>query len=419
MPTIVNSIQNSLRRQVNHWLQAASRLSALDHLASGNAWKGIDHHIGLLLRNALQQSVNSVLAFGNSLKKQLEGVSDQASLRSSKRGLMQLREKYLKTEETIHFYTIAINSRTTPHISALLRACDMLCKKSMQELLEPLSKEIPAVFTYIDKGVGASILKAGLRLWDGNISAVAAIKITQHNLFRPTAIIHETGHQVAHILGWNEELAMTLQNGLHAHPKIVGLAFAGWSSEMAADAFAFVHAGYASVAALHDVVSGPAPSVFAYYRNDPHPICYLRVLMNIEMCRQFYGPGPWDGLEEAFKSDYDINLANFPSTGLIKMCTASMPDVVRLLLKSPYRAFGNKALSQLIPPERVSPKELEKLEATAGPALMTSHAWIWKESIRLLALNGYKIGVGKGDLSALYKQQEDWMLQLGFAVEAN
>jgi len=419
MLTTVDSIQSSMLRQVNHWLQAATRLSDLDKLASVNAWQGIDHNIGVTLKKSLHQSVNDVIVFSNTLKKQLESSKDQSSLRTIKRGLMQLRERYLKTEETIHFYTVAINSRTTPNIAALLRACDILCKKSMQELLKPLGKETPEVLTYVDKGVGASILKAGLRLWDGNISSVAAIKITQHNLFRPTAIIHETGHQVAHILNWNDELSNALQNGLPAHSKVVGAAFAGWSSEMAADAFAFVHTGFASVAALHDVVSGTPASVFAYHTNDPHPICYLRVLMNIEMCRQFFGAGPWDAMEEAFKNDYDINLVNFASVGLIKFCVEALPDVVKLLLKSTYHAFGNKSLSQIINPENISPKELEKLEYIAGPALYTSHAWIWKESIRLLALNGYRIGVGKGDLTALYKQQEEWMMKLGFSVELN
>ena len=413
------SIYNSLLRQVNHWLQAATRLSVLDNLASGNAWQGIEHKMGVLLKESLKKSVDDVISLAGSLKKQLENSTGPENLRSIKRGLLQLRTKYLKAEETIHFYTIAINSRTTPGIAALLRACDILCVKSMQELLQPLGKETPPVLTYIDKGVGASILKAGLRLWDGNISPVAAIKVTQHNLYRPTAIIHETGHQVAHMLNWNEELSSALNNELNNHPKIAGAAFAGWSSEMAADAFAFVHTGYAAVAALHDVVSGLPQAVFAYHQHDPHPISYVRVLMNIEMCRQFYGPGPWDDLEESFKNDYDINLVNFPSIGLIKMCADALPDVVRILLKSSYRAFGNKSLSQIILPEKVSPKELEKLEYIAGPALFTSHAWIWKECLRLLALNGYKIGMGKGDLPALYKQQEEWMVKLGFAVELN
>lgn len=413
------SIYYSLNRQVNHWLQAAIRLSALDNLASGNAWHGIEQKMGVLLKSSLKASIDDVILLATRLKNQIENASGQQDMRSHRRGLLQLRDKYLKAEETIHFYTVAINSRTTPGLAALLRACDILCVKSMQELLQPLGKETPHVLTYVDKGVGASILKAGLRLWDGRISPIAAIKVTQHNLYRPTAIIHETGHQIAHILNWVDELSNALNNDLNNHPAIVGPAFSRWASEMAADAFAFVHTGYASVAALHDVVSGYPQSVFAYHQNDPHPISYVRVLMNIEMCRQFYGYGPWDQLEEAFKNDYDIKLVNFSSIGLINMCVDALPDVVRVLLKLPYRAFDNKALSQIINPDRASPKELEKLEYIAGPALYTSHAWIWKECIRLLALNGFKIGMGKGDLSALYKQQEEWMTMLGFAVELN
>jgi hypothetical protein len=417
--TTVISIQSSLLRQVNHWLQAASRMAELDKLASGIAWQGIDHNIGTVLRASLQQSVNDVISLGNSLRAQLGSSSDIASLRTVKRGLLQLRDKYLKTEETIHFYTVAINSRTTPQMAALLRACDQLCKKSMQDLLGPLGKATPEVFTYIEKGVGASILKAGLRLWDGKLSSVAAIKITQHNLFRPTAIIHETGHQVAHILDWNNELSMALQKGLGAYPGVVSQAFGSWSSEMAADAFAFVHTGYAAVASLHDVVSGSPAAVFSFHAHDPHPISYLRVLMNVEMCRQFFGDGPWNGLEEAFKNDYDIDLVNYPSVELIRLCAQALPEVVNILLKKPYAAFGNRPLTQLIDPARVHPRELEKLEYLAGPALYTSHAWIWKESIRLLALNGYRIGKGEGDLSILYRQQEEWMMKLGFSVEFN
>jgi hypothetical protein len=137
------------------------------------------------------------------------------------------------------------------------------------------------------------------------------------------------------------------------------------------------------------------------------------------MCRQAFGNGPWDEMEDAFKNDYDINLVNYSSVGLIRLCVQALPDVANLILKSPYHAFGNKSLTAIINPDKVSPRELEKLEYLAGPALYTSHAWIWKESIRLLALNGYRIGMGKGDLAALYRQQEDWMMKLGFSIVLN
>jgi hypothetical protein len=413
------SIYSSLHRQVNHWLQAAMRLSVFDNLASVNAWSGIEHKMGVLLKETLKCSVDEVVSLARSLTKQLENGTDRDVQRSIRRGLLQLRDKYLKAEETVHFYTVAVNSRTTPGLAALLRACDIICVRSMEGILQQMNRKTPYVLTYVDKGVGASILKQGLKLWDGKLSPVATIKVTLHNLYRPTAIIHETGHQVAHILNWVEELSSSFQNGLSCHPTVVRSAFAGWSSEIAADAFAFVHTGFAAVASLHDVVCGFPQSVFAFRHRDPHPISYIRVLMNIEMCRLFYGSGPWDDLADAFKNDYDINLVNFASVGLIKLCVTALPDVVRILLKSPYRAFGNRSLSQVIPPERASPKELEKLEYMAGLALYTSHAWIWKECIRLLALNGLKIGIGKGDLAALYKQQEEWMTKLGFAVELN
>ena len=111
------------------------------------------------------------------------------------------------------------------------------------------------MLTYVDKGMGASILRAGLRLWDGApLSPAAAVKVTRQNLLRPTALIHEAGHQVAHIVGWNEELAALLARELT--PPEVAAEWSSWASEIAADTFAFVNTGYGAVAALHDVVSG-------------------------------------------------------------------------------------------------------------------------------------------------------------------
>ncbi len=132
-----------------------------------------------------------------------------------------------------------------------------------------------------------------MRLWDGGAeSPAAAIKIVRHNLLRPTALIHEAGHQVAHIVGWNRELAETLDAGLRDAPTSWPDAWSSWASEIAADAFAFVHTGYASVAALHDVLAGEGAFVFQHTPRDPHPICYLRVLLGVETCRYFYGAGP-------------------------------------------------------------------------------------------------------------------------------
>jgi hypothetical protein len=410
------AINDSIYRQAVHWQLAAKRMASLENLASQQAWHGVDHKIASILKTTFTASIQEVIVLADNLIHTLSKGGEEAV---AQKQLLQLRNKYTRSEETVHYYTIAINSRTNPTIAAMLRACDVLCKRSMEELLKPLGKQVPPVMTYVDKGIGASILKAGLRLWDGKISPVAAIKITQHNLYRPTAIIHETGHQIAHILRWTDELEKAMNEELKNHGSDVSAAYAGWVSEMAADAFAFVHTGYAAVAALHDVVSGNQQSVFAYHRHDPHPISYIRVLLNIAMCKHYFGFGPWDKLEESFKHTYDLSLLQSEERSLIIKCTSASLDAAKILLARSYNCFGNRSLAQLIPPERVSPKELEKLEYMAGPSLYTSHAWISKECLRILALNGYKIGSNTKDLVALYKQQEEWMTKLGFVVEMN
>ena len=319
----------------------------------------------------------------------------------------------------MHLYTDAINSRTTAYIAALMRAVDVLCMQSMQELLTRVNNTTaPPVLTYIDKGLGASILKAGLRLWDQSTSPVAVIKITQHNLFRPTAAIHETGHQVAHILDWNAELANALRTGLRSQSALAADEFAGWASEIAADAFAFVHTGYAAVAALHDVVAGSAGSVTQYNLGDPHPISYLRVLLGLEMCRQWFGLGPWDDLELSWMEFYQPKNRSSHGAQVIESCMPLLPQAVAIILKQRYRAFGQKALSEVINPMRVKPEELYKLEYIAGPGLFTNHGWIWKEALRLLALSGLKIATSERPADE-YKRQEEWMQKLGWSVNLN
>ena len=142
----------------------------------------------------------------------------------------------------LDFYGDAVNTRTGPRLAAILAACDALAVRSMVTALSPLGKEAPPVLTYVDKGLGASILRAGLRLWDGGSpSPVAAIKIARHNLVRPTALIHESGHMFAHVTGWNDDLSAALSAELADMPSALAETWASWASEIAADAFAFAH----------------------------------------------------------------------------------------------------------------------------------------------------------------------------------
>lgn len=411
--------RTQISRQVAHWMMAVSRLQNLDDLASPAAWNGLERYLGLSIRQQLTAVVERLLRRANLLQAGLEAAASASELGKVRKQLLALRQLYLRVETTLDFYADAVNSRTNPTVSGLLRACDTLAYRSMAQLLDQLGKPSPVVLTYIDKGLGASILKAGLRLWDGTSeNPAAAIKIARHNLLRPTSLIHETGHQVAHIVGWNEELASTLEKGLADTRAGVAEVWPSWSSEIAADAFAFVHTGYASVAALHDVVAGETPAVLRHALGDPHPISYLRVLLGVEMCRTFYGDGPWDDMASCWILQYPLDQATARVEKLLRESLPLLPTIVNLILRSPMRCFGGRPLIALIDPNRVSPDALESLERRLGVALYTSSHWIWTEALRLLALSGLRVATNTKRSADFLRQQDAWMTQLGGPSQA-
>lgn len=412
------AVKANLARQVDHWTNAAGRLQNLDDLASPAAWNSLERYLGLSIRRHLMAVVAQLNREAVSLQSALDAAVTPADLSTVGRQLLAFRRRYMRVDTTLDFFADAINSRTNPTMAGYLRACDTLAYRSMAQLLDQLGKPTPVVLTFVDKGLGASILKAGLRLWDTTgVNPVAAIKITRHNLYRPTALIHEAGHQVAHIVGWNDELAAALAAGLRETAPDVAEAWSGWASEIAADAFAFVHTGYASVAALHDVLAGGDRSVFRHTPGDPHPIGFLRVLLGIEMCRRSYGNGPWDDLARIWIEQHPLQKAPAFTEPLLRASLPQLPSIADITLNKSLRAFGGRALASLINPDRVRPETLMTLENNLGAALYTSMHWIWTEALRLLALTGLRLATTVEQRIDAFKQQESWMLRLGGALQ--
>lgn len=414
----IGAIRAQTERQVAHWSLAVSRL-ALDDLAAPEAWNRLELYLGVSLRRHLQGVIDRLRGSADVLVTMNRTARTPGELVELRRRLLAFRRQFLRAETTLDYFADAIATRTNADAAALLRACDSLAYRSMAQILDQIGKPTPAVLTYIDKGLGASILKAGLRLWDaGEASPVAAVKITRHNLLRPTAIIHEAGHQVAHIADWNQELAAALGQALApASTELAGM-WAGWASEIAADAVAFVHTGFASVAALHDVLAGETSMVFRHTRGDPHPICYLRVLLGVEMCRYFYGAGPWDDLARSWTILHSPRSAHPDLRRLLDDSVAELKTVVRTTLDTPMRAFRGAPLRALVMPERVSPQSLREMSDRIGPALFTSSHWVWTESLRILALCGWELAARPQDLRQILRLQEQAMLRLGDARAA-
>ena len=215
----------------------------------------------------------------------------------------------------------------------------------LESILTPLGKPIPPVLTYIDKGLGARSFGPDFACGTaGRWSVAAAIKLTRHNLNgRPTALLHEAGHQIAFMLDWNDELADALRRELRDDPELAE-AWSGWSSEIAGDCVGFVHAGYAAVAALHDVIAGEAVNVYARRPFDPHPLAHLRVLLGTAMATRFFGEGPWTGLARAWLVAHPVAARPPDVRPLIERSIPRLPRIVEVCLLEPMRAFGGRPL---------------------------------------------------------------------------
>ncbi len=421
MPELPDCVAAQTARQVAHWTLAARRLQ-LDDLASHQAWGHLERYLGLSVRGHLQGVIDRLNADARALAALHEAAADDVARAAVRRRLVAFEHEYLRAETTLDFFADAIVTRTNPEVAALLRACDTLAQRSMAALLDAVGKPVPVVLTWLDKGRGAAVLKAGLRLWDGGSpSPAAVIKVTRHNLLRPTSLIHEAGHQVAHITGWNEELAAALADTVHQQGGSFELAqvWGSWASEVAADAFAFVHTGFASVAALHDVLAADVPLAFRFLPGDPHPISHLRVLLGTATCRHCWGAGPWDALEAAWLASYPARLASGDAAAIVRDSPTLLPAIAQAVLERPMAAFGGRALRAIVRPERVSPGALHEMAARLGNALFTSAHWLWSEPLRILGLTGLRLAESPREFEALVRLQQQSMLRLGAAEPAS
>jgi len=404
---------NPVLLQTQHWTEAARRLGDLSSLASEQTWRSLEDYLHLSLRERLATSARRLVQQGERLVRSVMANDAPERFRPQ---LAQLRSQYMRVETMMDFFANALASRTDQETIALLRACDRMAISAMRSLLDPLGFRIPPVLSYLDDGLGMALLKADMRLWDGYTdNPVAAIKVTRHNLMRPTALVHEAGHQVAHILNWNEELRTALRSGLRRYGDDIADTWASWASEIAADAYGFVHTGFASVAALHDVVDSPG-AVFAFSPGDPHPISYLRVLFGIQCCRHFYGAGLWDEMEENWVRRHPVSDTPEALETLIRQSLQAIPAVVRIVCDQPYTAFRNKSLAAWIDPQKVQPDRLKREADAYGKGFFHSPYLVAEAPLLRLALNGYELVEHPEKASELLAQQRGWMVLLGNVI---
>jgi len=406
-------LRSQLLRQVNHWEGAADRLDDFEASASPEAWASLERYVGVTLRGGLKEAREQLIRESIAVRAAFNAVRSHSDLDRVADQVALLRKRYMQTELLVDFYVSAVRSRANPEVGLQLRACDVMADRTVRGVLDALGRKTPPIMTYFPTGIGASILRIGTRLWDGSLSPLAAIRLTYHNRFRTTSLFHECGHQVAGIVGWNEELSELIRAKVASAGREIADLASAWASEIAADSFAFAYSGYAAVVALSDVVAGRGAEVFHYVMGDPHPISYLRVLLGVEMCRRFYGMGPWDDLAHAWEQFHPLRSAPAISATLLEALLPVLPRIVDASLLSPLPCFRGKSLAELADPQHASPGALRQMEQQAAGALFSSSHWIWKECVRLTALTGLRYATEPEKGREILKLQEDWMIRLG------
>lgn len=387
-PALVSA---DLRRQVAHWLASARTFRDAEEFASLEAWRSVERETGVPLRQRIATIVEELISLGEATSVLVErACADPSLIARAAKAVQVFRHRYVQVDTTLDFLGDAVNSRTSPVLRTALSTLDRLAVASMTPALLKAGKPVPQVLVYQDKGTGASILRAGVRLWvPGAVMPVAAIKIVRHNLYRPTSLFHESGHQVAHLTGWTESARAAIAKALAGDPELAAM-WTPWASEIIADVFAFLHTGYASIAALYDVV-GDATTILRWPIGDPHPVGWLRAALGCEWSRQCFGSGgPWDALQSAMIEHFPIAAAAPPLRPLLERSLAAMPAIAHASLEAPVPALGGAPMRTVHDPARVAPAALAALERAAGPSLWTSPHWRTAEGIRIIALTGLR-----------------------------
>jgi hypothetical protein len=373
--------RTQLLGEIAHWRAAVRALANLEEVAAPEAWARLESYLRVQLRARLTSVVQGLEVEAAALQASVVAGKETAEVREQ---LLRLRGRYTQVETIVDFYGDAVNTRTNPQLAAVLRGLDVVAGDSLDAVLRPLGHESPPVLVYLDKGLGASILRAGVRLWDrANPSPAAAVKLTRHNLGHPTALLHEVGHQVAHQTGWNQELGAALAANLRPRSRELAEAWAEWASEVAADVYAFAFCGWAPLTALANVVDGTTSAVYRMVPGDPHPFPLVRVAFNAGLCRSWFGPGPWDVVAQAWLERHPPERTAGTSGALARASLAALGDLIDTCTRRPYEAFRGRPLHQLADPRRVSPAALDAFARRTGAALDTSRYLARHESLRI------------------------------------
>jgi hypothetical protein len=235
----------------------------------------------------------------------------------------------------------------------------------------------PPIVCYLDRNHGAAIRRAYTRLPGGKENPVAVISVPRERMIGSgiaSSLVHEVGHQAAHLIGALPSLRAALERARSADPRRARTwtLFHQWISEVFADFWSVARTGVGSTMGLIGVVSLPSPFVFKFDPSDPHPIPWVRVRLSAAIGQALFPHPQWARLDGVWRTLYPAALAP-PAVRPILADVADLTSAfVQLLLGHRLPALRGKSLLEVLP--------LSSLQ----PARLSAEFRQWRERPRLM-----------------------------------
>lgn len=260
-------------------------------------------------------------------------------------------------------YVDVLSQRHLPGVGGLLGGCDVLADDALRRSHLAL-RTGPRPLVQLQQGFGAATRRQRVPLRGGTRNPLQLIEIPYTRLgqkYLLTSIAHEVGHEVMVRLQLLEPIRRAVVSGLAlsgSGPDVPNW-FGAWLFELIPDAWTVICCGLAAAAGLADILLLPADFAYRADPQDPHPPPFLRVLIGFEMCRQVWGPGPWDPWEDRWRRRHPLDRVPAEHVDLIAQTLPLVRHVVELMLGTPLRAFDGGSLIDLMD-RLVAPDQLRR-----------------------------------------------------------
>jgi hypothetical protein len=275
-------------------------------------------------------------------------------------------------EKIWDFYFELFGQRQGAYADWLL-SCDRIALDCYQAAYTGIGKArpipAPPPFCYMRTGFAPATFRRGIpmRRLGRQLNPFPLVQLPYHRMVNPWtlgAMLHETSHNLQSELGLSRDVPRVIAKALLEAdiPKNVVQIWTRWNREMFADLSALLLGGPEILASLMDVVGRGPDVVFAYNGRAPHPMPYLRTLINVELLRRMGFVEEAERYRRAWISLYPRPDRGIMPEGLLETFPAANRIAVNAMCFHPYPSLGGKSYAGSI---RFGEKERQMTEEAA------------------------------------------------------